>query len=288
MIADDMMSFIKSDIIVFGIGVLLFIIGTLWFVFRKIIWIIVPISSCFFSVIIMMGILGLLGWKVTVISSNFIALMLILTMAMNIHISVRYLQFKKENPKAKGKLLLHTNWQEGWDIPKLIKEKGIDNNDILTTYFCGDCKNYQVKPFASDSKKNGEEQPCSACGGEKSCNTSSVHVGPSEKQLNEIYNLMDVYCHPFTSGGQELPIQEAKLCELITLVTNYSCGEDCASEDSGGMPLSWNEYREPGTQFIKASTSPHSISSKLERVFKMSDQKRNLLGKKAREFTIEN
>ena len=55
MIADDMMSFIKSDIIVFGIGVFLFIIATLWFVFRKLIWIIVPISSCFFSVIIMMG-----------------------------------------------------------------------------------------------------------------------------------------------------------------------------------------------------------------------------------------
>ena len=98
MIADDMMSFIKSDIIVFGIGVLLFIIATLWFVFRKLIWIIVPISSCFFSVIIMMGILGLLGWKVTVISSNFIALMLILTMAMNIHISTRFLQLKEKQP----------------------------------------------------------------------------------------------------------------------------------------------------------------------------------------------
>ena len=73
-----MMSFIKSDIIVFGLGVLLFIIATLWFVFRKLIWIIVPISSCFFSVLIMTGLLGLLGWKVTVISSNFIALMLIL------------------------------------------------------------------------------------------------------------------------------------------------------------------------------------------------------------------
>ena len=48
MIADDMMTFIKSDIVVFGIGVLLFIVGTLWFVFRKLIWIIVPISSCFF------------------------------------------------------------------------------------------------------------------------------------------------------------------------------------------------------------------------------------------------
>ncbi|WP_440914112.1 efflux RND transporter permease subunit [Candidatus Pelagibacter sp.] len=98
MIADDMMTFIKSDIIVFGIGVLLFIIATLWFVFRNLIWIVVPISSCFFSVIIMMGLLGLLGWKVTVISSNFIALMLILTMAMNIHMSTRFLQLKKNFP----------------------------------------------------------------------------------------------------------------------------------------------------------------------------------------------
>ena len=98
MIADDMMSFIKSDIVVFGLGVLLFIVATLWFVFRKLIWIIAPISSCFFSVVIMMGLLGLLGWKVTVISSNFIALMLILTMAMNIHISTRFLQLRENHP----------------------------------------------------------------------------------------------------------------------------------------------------------------------------------------------
>ena len=99
MIADDMMTFIKSDIIVFGLGVFIFIVFTLWFVFKKLIWIIVPISSCFFSVIIMMGILGLLNWKVTVISSNFIALMLILTMAMNIHMSTRFLQLKENFPK---------------------------------------------------------------------------------------------------------------------------------------------------------------------------------------------
>ena len=108
MIADDMMSFIKSDIIVFGIGVLLFIIATLWYVFRKLIWIIVPISSCFFSVIIMMGILGLLGWKVTVISSNFIALMLILTMAMNIHMSTRFLQLKENYPNKNILELIET------------------------------------------------------------------------------------------------------------------------------------------------------------------------------------
>ena len=117
MIADDMMTFIKNDIVVFGLGVLLFIIATLWFVFRKVIWIIVPISSCFFSVIIMMGLLGLLGWKVTVISSNFIALMLILTMAMNIHMSTRFLQLRKELPNFKNsKIILMTTGKMFWPI----------------------------------------------------------------------------------------------------------------------------------------------------------------------------
>ncbi len=117
MIADDMMSFIKNDIIIFGLGVLIFIITTLWFVFRKLIWIIVPISSCLMSVIVMTGLLGVLGWKVTVISSNFIALMLILTMAMNIHMSTRFLQLKKQNLELKkSELILMTSQKMFWPI----------------------------------------------------------------------------------------------------------------------------------------------------------------------------
>ena len=117
MIADDMMSFIKSDIIVFGLGVLLFIIATLWFVFRKLIWIIIPISSCFFSVLIMTGLLGLLGWKVTVISSNFIALMLILTMAMNIHMSTRFLQLRNDFPNQSNfEIISMTTGKMFWPI----------------------------------------------------------------------------------------------------------------------------------------------------------------------------
>ena len=96
MVTDDMMSFIKSDIVVFGIGVFLFIIITLWVIFKKIKWVVIPLLGCIFSVGAMVGILGLIGWKVTVISSNFIALMLILNMAMNIHVTVRYLQIKNE------------------------------------------------------------------------------------------------------------------------------------------------------------------------------------------------
>ena len=96
MITDDMMSFIKNDIVVFGIGVFIFIIITLWLIFKKIKWVVIPLLGCAFSVGAMVGILGLLGWKVTVISSNFIALMLILNMAMNIHVTVRFLQIRKE------------------------------------------------------------------------------------------------------------------------------------------------------------------------------------------------
>ena len=157
-------------------------------------------------------------------------------------------QLCDNHPNLNSKLLLHTNWSEGWDIPRLIKEKNIDNSKILTTYVCSQCNNYEVKPFA------GEGLKCESCSSPKGQKTTGVKKGVDELQLNEIYNLMDVYCHPFTSGGQEIPIQEAKLTELITLVTNYSCGEDMCTPESGGLPLSWVEYREIGTQFIKATT----------------------------------
>lgn len=188
--------------------------------------------------------------------------------------------FKKDCPKAK--LLLHTHWSEGWDIPRLVEEKGLNKEDILTTYFCSACGEYEIRSFA------GQEQQCRFCGTEKSLNTTNVRAGVNEEQLNEIYNLMDVYCHPFTSGGMEIPIFEAKMTELVTLVTNYSCGEDSSTVESGSFPLDWSEYREPGTQFIKASTYPSSIAKQLKKVWQMDDLKRLQMGKKGREWTIEN
>jgi glycosyltransferase involved in cell wall biosynthesis len=190
--------------------------------------------------------------------------------------------FRIENPKANAKLLLHTHWSEGWDIPRLLREKGIPNEFVYTTYFCHACSEYEVKPF---TKQN---IPCKFCGTPNSQVTTNVTAGVSDKQLNEIYNLMDVYCHPFTSGGQEIPIQEAKLVELITLVTNYSCGEDTCTEESGGLPLDWVEYREPGTQFIKASTLPLSICERLTEVYFIHPDKKTRIGAQARNWTIEN
>ena len=190
--------------------------------------------------------------------------------------------FTEKNPESNAKLLFHTSWAEGWDIPRLLKEKDIDSSKILTTYVCKSCGEFEVKKF-TNHKEN-----CKFCGGEKTQETSNVKHGVSESQLNLIYNLMDTYCHPFTSGGQEIPIQEAKLAELITLNTNYSCGEDSCSEESGGFPLDWAEYREPGTQFIKASTLPESICEQLEKVFNMPEEEKFKLQKKARKFVLDN
>jgi len=104
MIADDLISFVKKDITVFGSGVFIFILITLWFIFRDVRWVIFPLLSCFLSIAVMVGMLGYLNWKVTVISSNFISLMLILTMEINIHYVERYKQLQAEFPKSKGKL----------------------------------------------------------------------------------------------------------------------------------------------------------------------------------------
>jgi len=92
MIADDMIIYVKNDLINFGLGVFFFIIVTLIIIFREFRWVMLPIVSCVYAVLFMIGLLGLLNWQVTVISSNFISLMLILTLSMNIHLIVRYRQ----------------------------------------------------------------------------------------------------------------------------------------------------------------------------------------------------
>ena len=98
MITDDMVTFVRNDLIVFGGGVLAFLIIILTIIFRELRWILLPLLSCFYSAFIMIGVLGLIGWKVTVISSNFLALMLIITISMNIHLIVRYLQLHRDHP----------------------------------------------------------------------------------------------------------------------------------------------------------------------------------------------
>lgn len=98
MIADDMVTFVRSDLIVFGTGVLCFVIIVLTVIFGQPRWIALPLLCCIYASVTMIGILGMVGWEVTVISSNFLALMLIITISISIHLAVRYRQLLHDHP----------------------------------------------------------------------------------------------------------------------------------------------------------------------------------------------
>ena len=108
MIAADMIAFIRSDLVVFGAGVFAFLVFTLGFIFRRVRWVLLPLASCAYAGTFMIGLLGLIGWKVTVISSNFLALMLIITISINIHLAVRYRQLRRDHPEEGHAALVET------------------------------------------------------------------------------------------------------------------------------------------------------------------------------------
>jgi predicted RND superfamily exporter protein len=106
MIADDIITYVKNDLKVFGVGMFLLLVGTLYIMFRRIRWIILPLSCCFFSVFAMLGFLGLAHWDVTVVSSNFVSLQLILTLSLAIHIVVRYTELLGLRPQASNRKIM--------------------------------------------------------------------------------------------------------------------------------------------------------------------------------------
>jgi len=108
MIADDMISFIKSDLRVFGTAVFLLLVLTIAVIFRRTYLVLLPTLTCLVSVTCTMGFLGWSGWEVTVISSNFISLQLIITLAMTIHLMVRYRELAAEQPEANQRKLVLT------------------------------------------------------------------------------------------------------------------------------------------------------------------------------------
>ena len=112
MITSDMMRFIEHDIVVFGVGVLAFLIAMLTYLFRTLRWVLLPLSCCVLSVCMMLGFLGFVDWRITVISSNVISLLLIITMSLTIHLIVRYQLCHERNPGMDQNTLVFQTMQE--------------------------------------------------------------------------------------------------------------------------------------------------------------------------------
>ena len=98
MITADMIDFIRSDLTVFGAGILLFIIITLTLIFRQIRFVVLPLVTCVLCLVTILGFLSWVDWRLTVISSNFVLLLLIITLALTIHLIVRYRELLSSNP----------------------------------------------------------------------------------------------------------------------------------------------------------------------------------------------
>ncbi|QFU77090.1 RND family transporter [Halioglobus maricola] len=103
MIAVDMVSFVRSDLVTFGSAILGVMLVVLALVFRRVRWVVIPLVTCSSTVIVMLGLLGALDWRMTVISSNFVAVLLIITLAICIHLIVRYRELHALDPD--GELL---------------------------------------------------------------------------------------------------------------------------------------------------------------------------------------
>ncbi len=98
MIAADMLDFVQDDLVTFGLAIIGVMVGMLALIFRDYRWVIVPIISCSLSALIMLGILGFTDWRMTVISSNFVAVLLVVALALAIHLVVRYRELEVKEP----------------------------------------------------------------------------------------------------------------------------------------------------------------------------------------------
>ena len=109
MITSDMMDYIKSDLVVFGSAVALVFAFMLYLFFGNIWFVILPILNAFFTTFVTAGFLGFMDWKISVVSSNFIALLLILTISLTVHVLVKINELKKESSDYKNSLIDSVN-----------------------------------------------------------------------------------------------------------------------------------------------------------------------------------
>lgn len=190
--------------------------------------------------------------------------------------------FKKANPNVKAKLWLHTEFENGgWNIPDAIKEFNLSNDDIITTYCCEDCHYISISPYT------GKELPCKNCGGEKSLRQPSHDFGITEKELNLLYNTLDLYMQLSTSGGCEFACVESMFAGIPMATPKYSYGEAFINSGKALEVESNTSVRECHSNFQKAQPYPESVAAVIEKVYKMPKDERKKFGLEGREWALE-
>lgn len=182
----------------------------------------------------------------------------------------------------------------GLFFPKFWKSRAIDSSKILVPYFCdkinehgapsgeGGCKQYHIA-----HAYEGEFKNCPLCGMQKSCHTPSVLSGVTDEQLNEIYNLSDLFALPTSNEGFGLPVLEALAVGKMVLVTDYSTCKELADNSGAGFTIPCSHYVEFGTMFKKANLTPYNVAKSIHKIYSLNPKTRLELEAKARKYAVQ-
>jgi len=175
-------------------------------------------------------------------------------------------------------LFCHTSWPDmGWNIPHLVERFNLQRH-ILFTYKCDSCGYVYVHWFSPSTAQG--ITTCRKCG-KAAAHMPGTHSGVSEKDLIELFNLIDIYVHPAICEGWGLPIMESKACGVAGLYQNYSAMEDHV-ENGGGLPIKVQRlYHEAETEAIRSMPDISDMMKKME-LLAFNENKRNKLAKQAR------
>ncbi len=201
-------------------------------------------------------------------------------------------KYRKGNQKAKPKqveiaqksvLLCHTSWPDvGWDLPELLWRMGLQRH-VIFTYKCDSCTNIFTSWFIPCDGKG--MALCRICG-KHTAHMPNTHNGVTEKELVDIYNLMDVYVHPSICEGWALPITEAKACGIPGMYQNYSAMEDHV-ENGGGIAIPVGRYyHESETMSIRSLPDLDKMAEGMAKLA-FDEKYREKLGKEARECAVK-
>lgn len=191
-------------------------------------------------------------------------------------------KFKQKHPNQKIRLLFHTGWfeQGGWPIDRIREELKLDRNDILTTYFCRNCNEWNIQPYY------GDDLDCPICKAQKSRITCGTNSSVTEEDLNKIYNIADASCSIATSAGLELTNCESLLAGVPLATVAYSGMEEFTPNDFV-YTIKGTFTREVGSGFKKFVPDINSIVEFYEYIFDLSYEKRQDIVKRGREWCIK-
>jgi glycosyltransferase involved in cell wall biosynthesis len=200
-----------------------------------------------------------------------------------------YALFKKKYPETfeHSVLLLHTSYPDtmGWDLPQLLRRYGLVS-DVIFTNYCLECGKPSVTFLQKDYHRNNKNI-CFHCD-KYSAVFPSTNRGVSEQELNEIYNLADLYVQLAGGEGSGLPAIEAKATGLPVICCPYSAMEDHVL-DPGGIGLKIKGYYVDWPQMInRVLPDIEDLAAKFDWFFKLSKEERIAVGKPGIDFVKNN